>query len=331
MNFATLRSVQSKLSIAFVASATLLLGSCGGGGASVSPATTGELQILPATGSFYAGVPYTINIAGGRKPYLIVSDEFTLLPLNFTLNANSFQIIANNPGVVDVGLQSNEVPRRTVNLQVRDSANATVVARYNVLQNFFTGYGESYSTTCPGTGTVAPQACSGQDSIVNLVPVSQGTLYGNRLLQFDKIRGDFHWVQEPPGVAPQIVDTIRLSTDHEGKVILRLRVNVNAPTQLATYRVTDVATGTSTDIVFIITQIAPIDAITLLPSSVTFTAGLSNQCGSGQATVFIFDGVPPYTITTSVPVIVFPSVVQNSGDSFQVAVPSNLSSARRSR
>lgn len=323
MKLAALRSVQSKLSIAFVASAALLIGSCGGGGASVSPATTGELQILPATGTFYAGVPYTINVTGGRKPYLIVSDQFTVLPINFTLNSNSFQIVANNPGVVDIGQQPGQVPSRSVNVQVRDSANATITAKYDVAQNFFTGYGESYTSNCAGTGTVAPQACSGQDTIVKLVPVSQGTLYGNRSLRFDKIRGDFHWVQEPPGQTPQLVDSITLSTDHEGKAILRLRVNVDAPTQLATYRVTDIATGTSTDVVFIITQSNPVDAITLFPDTVAFTGGPSNQCGSGTATVFVFGGSPPYNITSSSPILVFPQVVQNSGDSFQVSMPAN--------
>jgi hypothetical protein len=323
VNFAALRSVQSKLSIALVTAASLLLGSCGGGGASSTPDSTGILQVLPSTGTIYAGVPYTINVSGGRKPYLVVSDQFTLLPLNFTLNSNSFQMVANNPGVVDIGQAVGTLPTRSVNLSVRDSSAGIATAKYDVAQNFFTGYGEGYTTTCLSSGTTAAQACSGQDSIVTLVPVSQGTLYGNRALRFDKIRGDFHWVQEPPGQAPQLVDTITLNTDHEGKAILRLRVNVDAPTQLATYRVTDIATGTQTDIVFIITQSNPIDLITLFPESVSFTNGPANQCGSGTATVFVFGGAPPYTITASSPIIVFPQVVQHSGDSFQVSMPAN--------
>ena len=326
VKLAALRSIHSKISIALIASISLLLGSCGGGGAATDPLSTGQLQILPATGTIYAGVPYTINIAGGRKPYLIVSDQFTLLPVNFTLNGNTFQMIANNPGVIDIGQQPGQLPTRTVNMQVRDSANSSVTAKYDVAQNFFTGYGQSYTNTCKA-GT---QACSGQDSIVNLTPVSQGTLYGNRTVRFDKIRGDYHWVQEPPGAAPQIVDSITLNTDHDGRAILRLRVNVNAPTQLATYRITDVATQTSIDVVFIITQVDPIDAITLLPDTVTFTGGPSTQCGSGQATVYVFGGAPPYTVTTTSPVIAFPQVVQNSGDSFVVGIPQNLTNCPQS-
>jgi hypothetical protein len=328
VKLAALRSVQSKLTIAFFASAALLLGSCGGGGAASQAESVGIVEILPATGTIYAGVPTTINVIGGRKPYLVVSDQFTVLPINFTLTSNSFTIIANNPGVTDIGQGPGQVPSRTVNVTVRDGAGSTAAAKYDVAQNFFTGYGESYTSTCPGTGTVAAQACSGQDSVVRLDPISQGTLYGNRVLQLDKIRGDFHFVQEPPGATPQIVDTIQVTTDHEGIAFARIRVNVNAPTQIASYRLTDVATKTSIEILLVITQEAPIDQITLVPSSVTFSSGPASQCGSGQAQVFVFDGAPPYTVTTTPPVLAAPQVVQNSGDSFVVAMPSGLTAAQ---
>ena len=58
--------------------------------------------------------------------------------------------------------------------------------------------------------------------------------------------------------------------------------------------------------------------------------GRSTQCGAGQATVYVFDGAPPYTLTASTPIIVFPSVVQKSGDSFQVAIPANLTNCPQS-
>ena len=126
-----------------------------------------------------------------------------------------------------MGLDPNEVPRRTVNIEIRDSNGASLSNPYSVLQNFFTGYSESYTSTCASTGTgagAAPQACSGTDSIVTLVPVSNGTLYGNREFQFDKVRGDYQFVVENPAVTPQLVNQIRVRTDQAGKAIVRLRV-----------------------------------------------------------------------------------------------------------
>lgn len=318
MNFDPLRRLQSKWSVAFVAAAALVLSSCGGGGAT-SPPSTGPLQLLPGTASLYAGVPYTFNIAGGRPPYLVTSSEQTLLELNFTTDSSQFQVVPRNPGVVDVGLDPNEVPRRSVNVEVRDSTGRTTTNTYNVLQNFFTGYREIYASTCAsGAGTEPPQACSGTDTIVTVVPVSNGTLYGNREFQFDRVRGDFQFVVEDPAAVPQLVDRIRIRTDHNGIGFVRVRVANNAPTQVATYKFTDVATGATTDAAFTVVQQAVVDQLSLLPNEITFTGTLSTRCGTGTADVFVFGGTPPYTVQASAGLAVSPTTVANSGGKFQV-------------
>lgn len=315
-----MRRLQSKLSVAFLAAAALVLASCGGGGATSSPNNAGSLQLLPGTLSMYAGVPYTFNIVGGRKPYLVTSSEPTLVELNFTLDGNTFSVVPRNPGVVDVGLDPNEVPRRTVNIDVRDSAGASVSNAYNVLQNFFTGYRESYVSTCAGSAAAVPQACSGTDTLITLVPVSNGGLYGNRDFQFDKVRGDFQFVVEDPAVVPQLVNQIRVRTDQTGKAIVRVRVTNGAPTQLATYRITDIATGVTTDAVFLIVQQAVIDQISVVPETLAFTGASTLRCGTGTSDVYIFGGSPPYTITAPPGIAISPTTVDASGGRFAVTM-----------
>ncbi len=319
MNFDPLRRLQSALSAVALATAALVLSSCGGGGASSSPGSVGNLQLLPGTSSLYAGVPYTFNIVGGRAPYLVTSSEPTLVELGFTTSSNTFQVLPRNPGVVDVGLDPNEVPRRTVNIEVRDSNGAAISNAYNVLQNFFTGYQESYTSTCsaPSSGA-APQACSGTDSLINLFPISNGTLYGNRELQFTKVRGDFQFVVEDPNATPQLVDQIRRTTDHLGGIRQRLRVTNAAPTQLATYQITDIVSGASTMAVFLIVQQAPVDTITVVPSTLTFAGALNTQCGTGSSDVFVFGGTPPYTINAPAGISVSPTTLSSSGSKFTV-------------
>lgn len=318
MNLEPLRSLHSKLSIAFVAAVALVLSSCGGGGATSSPNNVGSLQLLPSTGSLYAGVPYTFNIVGGRKPYLITSTEQTLLPLNLNLDGNQFTVVARNPGVVDVGLDPNEVPRRTVTIEIRDSVGAAISSEFSVLQNFFTGYSQFFTSTC--LGTEPPQACSGSESIVTLFPISNGALYGNREFQLDRVRGDYSFVVEDPTVTPQLVNQLRVRSDHNGKVIVRLRVAVNAVTQIASFKVTDIATQATTDVVFFIVQQAPVDFITALPNEIQYTGALSTQCGSGSTDVFLFGGVPPYTIVASTGVGFSPSVVTTAGGRLTISV-----------
>lgn len=324
MNFAALRSVQSKLSIVFVASAALFLGSCGGGGATgTTPSNTGGfLRMSPEGGSLYAGVPYTFNITGGRRPYLVTTNEQTLIPLNATINANTFEVLAANPGVIDVGLDPDAVPSRSVEILIRDSAAQETRSTFNVLQNFFTGYGVQYLSTCASGTGAAPQACSGLDSVIRFSPTSQGTRYGNRVMQFDKVRGDFQFVQEDPAVVPQLVNQMRVTTDQNGLAIARIRVTVAAPTQIATYRITDVRTGVTTDQTFLIVQQDPPTTITLVPNSFTFTGGLTGSCGTGSGQSIVLGGVGPYQVLTSSPFIIAgPNPVARNGDLMSVTVP----------
>ncbi len=326
MNFAALRSAKTLLSIAFVASTAMLMASCGGGGASGSPAITGSAPRLnPESGSLYAGVPYTITIVGGRRPYNVSSSEQTIVPLNFTTSDSSFEIIPNNPGVIDVGLDPDAVPSRTVNIRVIDSGGLIASGSFNVLQNFFTGYGVAYQSLCAsGTGS-QPQACSGLDSVIRFSPTSQGVRYGNRVLQFDKVRGDFQFVEENPATVPQLVNTLRATTDQNGLVLARLRVTVGAPTQVATYRITDVRTGVTTDQTFIIVQQDPTTVINLIPNTFTFTGGLAGTCGSGSGQSIILGGVGPYQVLTSSPLIIAgPNPVEKNGDRLSVTVPAGI-------
>jgi len=314
VNFEPLRRLKSKLSVAFVAAAALVLASCGGGGATSTPGASGGLQLLPETASIYAGVPFTFNIVGGRKPYLITSSEPTLIPLGFTTDSNSVTIVARNPGVINTGLDPNEVERRSVIVQVRDSNGASVSHVFEVLQNFFTGYGQRYTSAC-ATNAIgeSPQACSGSESLITLIPVSNGTLYGDRELQLDRVRGDFQFQVEDPAVTPQLVDRIRVRTDHNGRAFVRLRVAANAPTQIASYTITDIRTGATTFAAFVIVQQPVVDTISVIPSSLSFTGSLVGRCGAGSADVFVFGGTPPYTVTGSAGIGVSPSTITASG------------------
>jgi len=322
VNLVPLRRLQSLFSAVFLAAAALFLASCGGGGASSPPTAAGPLQLLPGAGSLYAGVPYTFNIVGGRSPYLVTSTEQTLVNVNMTINGNTFTVIANNPGVVDANLQPGEVPRRTFSIEVRDGAGVAISNEFSVIQNFVTGYSVSYGNTCsaPTTGN-PPDACSGTDSLVLLFPISNGLLFGNREFQLDKVRGDFQFVPEPPGINPQLVNTLRVRTDHTGAATARIRVAVGAPTQLATYKVTDITTGASSEFVFLILQQAPSGVITILPgTAITFTGPSAGACGFGSSDQYVFDGMPPYTITPPAGVSVTPLTLTENGSRFTITV-----------
>lgn len=301
-----------------------LVVSCGGGGAASPPTpTTGSLAIAPGSATLYAGVPYEITIAGGRRPYLVTSSEPTIVALNRTVDANAFTIVANNPGVIDPNAGEGEVPRRSVTVTVRDSLGATVSAQYSVLQNFFTGYRQVYSNTCASDATAGTvDACAGTDSLIQLVPVSQGSLFVNRELRLDRVRGDFAFVNENPAANPQTVDRLFVRTDGTGRALARLRVSPLAPSQLATYTITDVATGASTTVAFVIVATSiTIPKLELLPPGpITFVGRSDSLCGGGFSDLFIVGGRPPYTVGASIGVAFTPAAIQSSGGRLTVSI-----------
>ena len=301
MTFQSLRSTWTAIVLGFITA--VLLSSCGGGGAAQTT-TGGALQLLPATGSAYGGVPFTFQIVGGRPPYTLSSSEPGLMPMPSTVTGSSFTVLPANPGVVDAGLPPDSLPVRTVNVTARDSNGNSVAAVIKVGINFFTGYGISFSnSSCPPSSSGATTAgliCAGGDSILHLNATFNGNLYGNRQYRFDVVQGNFTLVNPDTGVSGQ---SVGFTTDHVGNVTAIVRVPSGVNTQVGIIKVTDVATGTSTLESFTITgnTVGSNGTLTTIPTSFTFTGPDTQTCGSGQGTFFVFDGNPPYTALSTSP------------------------------
>ena len=104
---------------------------------------------------------------------------------------------------------------------------------------------------------------------------------------------------------------------------VRLVVPVNAATQIATIRATDVTDGSSVVGQFTIAQfINGNTVLSVIPTGVTtFTGPDTAHCSSGSsATFFVFGGTPPYTIGTNFPgaISISGSPVQRSGGAFTI-------------
>jgi hypothetical protein len=311
---------------ALVGSMSAILVSCGGSGAAGGdPLTNGTLSILPNTGSFYANVPTTINVAGGVGPYFVTSNEQTVMPLNFTLQGNTFTTVPNQPGVVDPQTDPNIVPSRTVIVTARDSKGTETTATYNVIQNFMTGYGLSISTTasCSGaaaTATTGSEACAGEDSLISLVPISNGLRYAQKTMRFTANFGPFAFILDSTGITGPTVTSI---ADSAGGVTARIRVTPNAATQYAQFRLTDVATGAYRDFTFVVKNINGSNiALSVVPASINLGGATTAACGTGLVNVFVFGGKPPYTASTSFPnsILISPPVVTRTGDAFSVSI-----------
>jgi hypothetical protein len=300
---------------------TVLLSSCGGGGAAGNPAVTGTLQITPSVGTIYAGVPFTFQILGGRKPYALTSSEPGLAPVPSSVDGNSFTVLAGNPGVVDIGQQPGQLPSRTTHFTVRSGDGQTADAKMDVGQNFLTGYGISISPiTCPLTlpagSTVA--ACAGGEAAIRMSATFNGAIFGDRPFRFEVMKGHFQFVFPPSGV---LGNTVTTTSDHGGTVLATIKIDPGIATEIGVIRVIDVGTGVYEDHAFVIQGSSGNGALSAVPTSITLTGNLTTDCGQGQETVFIFDGAPPYNAFSSNPSItVTPSQSTTNPGQFTITV-----------
>ena len=322
---------QTFVNSAFVLAASLLLAACGGGGPSLNPNQGGPISASPENGTFYAGEPATITVSGGRKPYAITSSEPGILPVPAIVNANSFEVIPNNPGVVDTGLAAGALPVRSIVVSVRDTTGILVNITIKVAQNFVTGYGLRFvSSTCPppavATASVSP--CAGSDTAIELSATINGSLHGNEAFRLEVVRGQFSFYT-PDSSTGIISNTVTVTSDHEGKIVSVIRVPRGVPTQVAIIRVVHIGTGASQEQVFTITGASSVPlTLTAIPSTITFTGADATACGTGSADFLVFDGVPPYSAVSVTPgVQVTPASPNTQPGRFTVTIGSGLTCA----
>lgn len=313
----------SSLAGALVALATaVVLSSCGGGGASGDTSNLGgAIAISPAVGTIYAGVPFNFQISGGRRPYSLTSSEPGLLPVPSSIDSNSLDVVAANPGVVDTGLPPDALPVRTVNITARSGDGQSAIAVVKVAVNFLTGYGVNFSpVTCPIANATGAQACAGGETAVQFAAVFNGDLHGNQQFQLDVIKGPFQFVFPQGGTGQSVI----VQSDHTGQVHAIIQSTAGVRTQLAVLRVTDVATKVNTDFVFTITGVSNGGVLTAIPSTITFTGNLTTDCGTGSSSFFVFDGSPPFTALSSDPNITVNSTSNSNPGNFTVNVSGSV-------
>jgi hypothetical protein len=290
----------------------LSLGACGGGGGAPagSPYDGGgaQLVVLPAAPVVYSGVATTLTITGGDDPYTVFSSDASILPAP-QASGNTVALLA-NPVNADTA----------VTLTVRDAAGQSVPVTATVKPSLLLPASITITgnPVCSGSNATL---CSGQDGTASVVVtgVGGGTIAG-RPVRFDVVLGTFSLIAANSTVPAQ---SVTVQTDQNGLAAVTLRVPVNAPTQFATLRATDVTTGSNVLGQFTIAQfINGNTVLSVIPTgTTTFTGPDNTKCSSGaQANFYIFGGTPPYTVATNFPtaIALHGSPVLASGGAFTV-------------
>jgi len=267
------------------------------------------LAILPATSVVFSGVPSALSVTGGVPPYKAFSSNAAVLPVAQAVAGGAIAL-----------LPASVAADTTVTITVQDSANSTTSAAVTVrpatLLNTLTI--RPNSTDC---GTTA--ICSGQTGTATItLRLPGGGPAPGRQVRFDVVAGPYGIVTTGAPPTAATVPSAVVVSDAAGNAQVIIRANVDAPTQPAQIRVTDLTSGQQVTGDFLIQQRTDGSTIlTVVPSEVNITGPFIGVCSSGfRIAYFIYGGTPPYRITQTFPTgaILLNPTVNASGGFFEV-------------
>lgn len=293
----------------------LSLAACGGGnGAPNNPYNPGNvvtpLAITPAVATAYSGNPFVFTITGGTKPYTVLSSDQAAVAVAGTTSENTLIIVPGNVGA--------DTP---VTLTVRDASGQSTSAAVTVKPALLLPASITI-TGNPNCGASGADLCSGQDGTASVqLTGPAGAPLAGRDVRFDVVQGNYSLSSTASG--QPLVQSLTVTTDQNGMATVRIVVPVNAATQIATIRATDVTGGSSVVGQFTIAQfINGNSVLSVIPTgTTTFTGPDTAHCSNGSsATFYVFGGTPPYTVATNFPgaISITGSPIQRSGGGFTI-------------
>jgi hypothetical protein len=262
------------------------------------------LSILPANPVVFSGVPAVLSVTGGVPPYKAFSGNTGVLPVTQAVAGGSIPLLA-----------SNVAADTTVDITVQDSRNAStttaVTVRPAALLNNLTI--KPNAADC-GTNAI----CSGQTGTATItVQLPGGGPAPGRQVRYDVIAGPYFILANDAPVLSSIV-----VSDAAGNATVIIRANVDAPTQPAQVRATDVASGQQLTGDFLIQQRTDgVNILTVVPSEANIKSALAGVCSTDfRVDYFIYGGTAPYRVTQSFPTgaTLLNSIVNTSGGFFEV-------------
>jgi hypothetical protein len=291
----------------------LSLAGCGGGSGAPNnpydqPPIPPTLVMLPDAATIYSGVPGALTITSGTAPFLAFSSDSTVLPL-------PAQVSTTVP-LLAAAVTADQF----VTVTIRDATGQTATSLITVKPSLLLPASITITgnPVCGGSGA---QLCSGQDgtATVQVTAPTGGPLAG-RPVRFDVVLGTFSLITANTAVPAQ---SVTVASDQNGNAAVTIRVPVNAATQFATLRATDVTTGSSVVAQFTIAQYVNGNSVlSVIPTgTTTFTGPDTQSCSTGaQGNFYIFGGTPPYVVQTNFPqaVSLIGSPVLTSGGGFAI-------------
>lgn len=296
---------------AALVAAAAVVGGCGSGAVSAppTPVTLDPISITPNTATVYSDTPSTFIISGGNGNYIVTSSDQAAVPIAGAFTGGNALTIVPNPVSADT----------PVTLTVRDTASSAPVSASLTVKPRTVS---NVVTVTPSTADCTSAVCSGSDAEVVVKLSLNGLPLVNRTVRFDVVSGNFAIITSAPGLPEATSLSGMAITDSTGTARVRVRVAVDAPSQTGLLQVTDVGSGSTQRVSFLIAQNTGSSAgFFVTPQQVKFTGPNTQECSGGtSADIYVFGGLPPYTVSNSFPQFfsVSTTVVSNAGGRFTI-------------
>lgn len=272
------------------------------------------LIVLPATATVYYNTPATLTVIGGTPPYQAFSTNSVVLPV-------ARAVVTDQILLAPANVATDTAVTITVTDASATSATVAVTVKPAPLLNTLT---VTPTPASPGVGC-GTAVCAGQTANVTVtVRNLAGAGIQGRAVRFENVQGNYQFFTSGPGQPDTFANSITVTTDQDGLAVVRLKADVNAPTQVALIRATELTTGNVLNSSFVIAQFTDgTGTLTAIPTTWTISGPTSSSCGANlPVSYYIFGGTPPYRIQSTLPNFanIVPTVVQTNGGGFTAVV-----------
>lgn len=271
---------------------TLALAGCGGSKSTPAAATT-TLSALPATFSAFGSTVNIVTITGGTGPYTVRSSDTNVIAVPTQVTGPTIPITPKN-------VLANTV----VTLTVTDSIAATSTVTVTVVPATIT---TPLIAVTPATGSVcAPEnnaaitavtLCAGETASASvLLKDANGAVLANRDVRFEVLT--FGGAVAPKPDSAVFARLATVTTDATGKATVALKADVEATSEAAFLRATDVVSTHRVDTwITVLKQTSGVSDLNVVPATGGFTAYYTNECPLVRREYGVNGGKPPYAVT----------------------------------
>ena len=271
---------------------TLVVAGCGGS-KSTPAATTTTLSAGPTTFSAFGNTLNTVTITGGTGPYTVRSSDATIIAIPALVTGPTIPITPKN-------VLANTV----VTLTVTDSVAATSVVTVTVVPATIT---TPLIAVTPTAGSVCASEnnatvsvatlCAGETASASVVlKDANGAVLTNREVRFEVLT--FGGTVAPKADSSVYARLATVTTDAAGRATVALKADVEATSEAAFLRATDVVSTHRVDTWFtVLKQTNGVSDLNVVPATGGFTAYYTNECPLIRREYGVNGGRPPYAVT----------------------------------